>query len=300
MRDLRTLLVGLQTAFPEGGLTLGSDRALDQAIWVAQTAGAQVHLMHSTHGQGESGADASSASALGAGDEPGLVEAVERCSASGLEVTSEVTSLRPWRALVLAAVQGRGQLVVLGKRDSPTVEGRRLGSVAVKVLRKCPVPVWAVRPEHDQNHKLILAATDLSEVGGRAVDLAAWVAENQGARLHVVHALPNPEGLRGLEGEEREALLEEQKVRAAAAVDKRISDGPFDGESAVHLSRREPYLAIREAGEHLHPDLLVMGSLSTGGETGFLVGGTAERLLGRTNCSLLMMKPEGFICPVLP
>ena len=298
MRELQTILVGLQVAFPEGALTLGSDRALDQAIWVAQTAGAELHLVHSTHGQAES--DAASASALGAGDAPGLVEAVERCSAHGLKVTSEVTDLRPWRALVLLAVQGRGQMVVLGKRDSPTAEGRRLGAVAVKVLRKCPVPVWAVRPEHDQNHKLVLAATDLSEVGGQALDLAAWVAEHQGARLHVVHALSNPEGYGESEGEERDALLDKQKARAGAIVDERISRGPFDGESAVHLSRREPYLAIREAGEHLHPDLLVMGSLTTEGEPGLLVGGTAERLLGRTNCSLLMLKPQGFVCPVTP
>jgi len=207
--------------------------------------------------------------------------------------------MRPWRALILAAAHGRGQMVVMGKRDSPTAEGRRLGSAAAKVLRKCPVPVWAVRPEHDQNHKLVLAATDLSKVGDRAVDLAAWVAEHQGARLHVVHALADPEGLSDLQGEAREAALEEQKVRAAATVDKRISEGPFDGESAVHLSRREPYLAIREVGEHLHPDLLVMGSLSTGAEPGFLVGSTAERLLGRTNCSLLMMKPLDFVCPLV-
>jgi nucleotide-binding universal stress UspA family protein len=298
MRELQTILVGLQVGFPEGALTLGSDRALDQAIWVAQTAGAELHLVHSTHGQAESGV--ASASALGAGDAPGLVDAVERCTALGLKVTSEVTALRPWRALILLAVKGRGQMVVLGKRDSPTAEGRRLGSVAVKVLRKCPVPVWAVRPEHDQNHKLVLVATDLSEVGGQAVDMAAWVAEHQGARLHVVHALSNPEGFAESEGEEREALLDKQKAHAGTIVDERISRGPFDGESAVHLSRREPYLAIREAGEHLHPDLLVMGSLTTEGEPGLLVGGTAERLLGRTNCSLLMLKPEGFVCPVTP
>ena len=298
MRKLQTILVGLQVALPEGGLTMGSDRALDQAIWVAQTTGADLHLVHSTHGQEES--EVASVSALGAGDAPGLVEAVERCSALGLQVTSEVNALRPWRALILLAVQGRGQMVVLGKRDSPTAEGRRLGSVAVKVLRKCPIPVWAVRPEHDQNHKLVLAATDLSEVGGQAVDMAAWVAEHQGARLHVVHALSNPKGFRDCEGEEREALLDKQKVDAAAVIDERISRGPFDGESAVHLSRREPYLAIREAGEHLHPDLLVMGSLTTEGEPGLLVGSTAERLLGRTNCSLLMLKPQGFVCPVAP
>ena len=56
--------------------------------------------------------------------------------------------------------------------------------------------------------------------------------------------------------------------------------------------------AIREAVEHLHPDLLVMGTVSRGGLAGFLIGNTAERLLDRVDCSLLTVKPNEFVSPV--
>ena len=59
-------------------------------------------------------------------------------------------------------------------------------------------------------------------------------------------------------------------------------------------------MAIRETVEHLAPDLLVMGSLSRPGRAGVMVGETAERLLGRLECSMLALKPAGFLSPVPP
>ena len=46
------------------------------------------------------------------------------------------------------------------------------------------------------------------------------------------------------------------------------------------------------------PDLLVMGSLSRGGRAGVLVGETAERLVARLDCSMLVLKPDDFVSPV--
>ena len=44
-------------------------------------------------------------------------------------------------------------------------------------------------------------------------------------------------------------------------------------------------------------DVLVMGTLSKGG-AGVLIGGTAEAVLARVNCSVLAVKPENFVTPV--
>ena len=45
-------------------------------------------------------------------------------------------------------------------------------------------------------------------------------------------------------------------------------------------------------------DLLVMGTIARTGIAGFIVGNTAERLLPRIPCSVLAIKPEGFVSPV--
>ena len=213
------------------------------------------------------------------------------------------TDERGWVALTRAAMADEGQLVVVGKRDGSAAEGRRLGSQAIKLLRKCPAPVWVVKPEHDLVHKLVLAATDLTPVGDAAVEAAAFVAEHHRCPLHVVHAFQVALELQlessNLSEEEYAARLDVIKSAAQSEIDEVLNRSVFDGESVLHVGKKSPHLAIREAVEHLLPDLLVMGTVSRGGLPGVLVGNTAERLLDRIDCSLLTVKPADFVCPLV-
>ncbi len=45
-------------------------------------------------------------------------------------------------------------------------------------------------------------------------------------------------------------------------------------------------------------DLLVMGTVCRTGLAGFFIGNTAEKVLSEVNCSVLTVKPEGFVTPV--
>jgi nucleotide-binding universal stress UspA family protein len=45
-------------------------------------------------------------------------------------------------------------------------------------------------------------------------------------------------------------------------------------------------------------DLIVMGTVSRSGLPGFLIGNSAEKVLPLVDCSLLTVKPEGFVSPV--
>jgi nucleotide-binding universal stress UspA family protein len=45
-------------------------------------------------------------------------------------------------------------------------------------------------------------------------------------------------------------------------------------------------------------DLLVMGTVCRTGIAGFIIGNTAEKVLSVVNCSVLTVKPEGFVTPV--
>ena len=45
-------------------------------------------------------------------------------------------------------------------------------------------------------------------------------------------------------------------------------------------------------------DLLIMGTISRQGILGMLIGNTAEELLHQADCSVLALKPEGFVCPL--
>lgn len=45
-------------------------------------------------------------------------------------------------------------------------------------------------------------------------------------------------------------------------------------------------------------DVLVMGTVARTGIAGFIIGNTAENILQKINCSLLALKPPGFVSPV--
>jgi len=45
-------------------------------------------------------------------------------------------------------------------------------------------------------------------------------------------------------------------------------------------------------------DLLVMGTVCRTGIAGFFIGNTAEMILDEVDCSVLTLKPNGFVSPV--
>jgi len=55
---------------------------------------------------------------------------------------------------------------------------------------------------------------------------------------------------------------------------------------------------IPELVKHKDIDLIVMDTIGRTGIPGMIMGNTAERLLDRVECSILAIKPEGYISPV--
>lgn len=45
-------------------------------------------------------------------------------------------------------------------------------------------------------------------------------------------------------------------------------------------------------------DILVMGTLARTGIAGFVIGNTAENIVQSIECSLVALKPEGFVSPI--
>lgn len=301
MRSPCPILVGVELHPKTGELPLGSRNAVAQATWLAERFGGELVVLHSTWSKVP--VDLPDPPQRPGPEGRAVLEGLAaELEGQGLRPRVQLSAERPFLAILRAALAGRADWVVVGKRDESVTEGRRLGSTALRLLRKCPVPLWVVKPEHDRSHKLVLVATDLTTVGDRAVEQAAFVAGEEQAELHAVHAYRLPLSLQldadRLSEEAYAERVDAIKAAAQAHVEGVLLASGFDGESSVHLSKNPPYLAIREAQQHLHPDLLVMGTVSEGGVPGLLVGDTAERLLDRVDCSILALKPDDFVCPV--
>lgn len=306
MYEFKNILVGVDL-LPRGkGLTPGSQKALDQAIWVAKKSSGKLTLVHSVWSDAYIEPVSGSAKVVHEGLSEAGAEVLEvsvlHAREQGVTVDSIVVEERLWVAMIHETLRGNADCVIVGKRNQEEGTGRRLGSIATKLLRKCPCPVWVVRPEHDLVHRLVLAATDLTEVGDEAVKCGAYVAQGGECDLHVVHAYQIPLELQMESSNltEEEYTSEVDKLRQAALkrIEGCLSTSELSQDPTIHVRRNNPSVAIREAVEHLDPDLLVMGTLSRSGLPGLLVGNTAERLLDRVDCSILAIKTRDFVSPI--
>ena len=300
----RHILVGVDLDGHDASVTPGSRRAVQQARWLAERTGARVELFHSV--EKDLYWDPVGAGHVVVGHDPGerggaaLEALVRELRDAGVPCELRLHDERAWLAMVREVLRGSVDLVIVGKRSRDSADGRQLGSVSKKLLRKCPCPVWVVRPDVDPRHDVVLAATDLTPVGDRAVELAASLVRASGGRLHVVHAWQIPLQLQmGREPEaEREQALAAIQERAGEHILSRLRAVDEDVRPELHVGCDSPTRAIRRGVEHLQPEVLVMGTISRGGVAGVLVGNTAEALLDRVECAILTVKPPDFVCPV--
>jgi len=299
MNKLQKIVVGIDFEHDES-LTEGSSVAARQALWLAARTGAQVEFIHSTYRDPE---------------EPGPPRAApgdaarrqieDLVAGSGSNVTIRglaLTEAKPWFALIQRALANEADLVVVAKRNHSRRTDRRLGSVSMKLVRKCPVPVWVVKPEHPVVHQSVLAATDLSLVGDLATEYAAFVADADQCKLCVVHAWQVPMELQLSAARIGDDETARQKLAISRSALEHIRGVPsiasLGDRAEILLACDTPSSAILQLAEREQPDLVVMGTISRGGLAGLLVGNTAEKLLYQLDCSILTVKPEDFVCPL--
>ena len=66
----------------------------------------------------------------------------------------------------------------------------------------------------------------------------------------------------------------------------------------THLVKGRARKEIPELAKRIEADLVVMGTVGRTGVPGFIVGNTAEMILAQIDCSVLAIKPPGFVTPV--
>jgi nucleotide-binding universal stress UspA family protein len=187
---------------------------------------------------------------------------------------------------------------------------RVFGSTALHLVRKCPCPVWVVRPSQPERYTRILAAVDPSSlddeqnaVNVKIMDLATALAQGQQCALAIVHTWTFP-AERSLRCAYLEAWCElERWIREAQDQHRRrlaelVRPYPLHAlESQVFLLKGEPGRLIPELASKLEIGLIVMGSASRAGVAGLFTRTTAERILRRVDCAVLAVNHDGFATP---
>jgi nucleotide-binding universal stress UspA family protein len=299
MQELRSILVGLDVVPNGQALTAGSRGAAEQALRLARRTGARVDFLHSRHAHDEDGGHRERPG-------PGVSAELERLRAEHGDgvVVSELLldDERPWIALTRRILAGENDLVVVAKRNQQRSDDRRLGSVSARIVRKCPGPVWVVKPDHPLRHRSVLAATDLTPVGDLATEYGAFLARADECELAIVHAWQVPLELQLSAARIGDEETAQRKRAIADAARRHVRAVPAVAElgdaAKVYLTCDSPSHAILQLAAEKDPDLVVMGTISRGGIAGMLIGNTAERLLYQLDCSILTVKPANFVSPL--
>jgi len=201
---------------------------------------------------------------------------------------------------------------------------RLFGSNDMHLLRKCPCPVWFIKSEAKKSWNRILAAVDIDdafppeELGSRQVlnrqifEMASSLALADSAELHVVHAW-HAIGESALHGafmhtpeDKIKAYVKKVKLSNVALMASFMEEMAGAEENnivdylkpQIHLVKGWVREVIPIHAKKLKVDLIVMGTVGRTGVPGFIMGNTAEEILNSIECSVLAIKPPGFITPV--
>jgi len=280
--------------------------ALKQAVWLARRTGAQIVLANAIPDQSKSAywgphERKTNQQVLCQTSETAMRRMIVDMNAMDLDVKFETFIGEPFLEITRAVQEGGYSLVLAGTRGLGKWEQFFIGSTAKRLIRKCPSSVWISKAKHMVPPKVILAATDFSEVSLKAVQEGLWVAEQSKAEFHLLHIvdsndvpedvisnIPKGSSLRQEINEEATRRLEE--FMDSLAVDRT--------QIQVHLSWGTPWQEIRRISRHQAADVIVIGTVGRSGIKGLLLGNTAEKVLDTCDCSILTVKPDGFVSPI--
>ncbi len=271
------------------------DRAREHAAALAAATGAELHVLHVQvlHGDqyGWAGIpnvrEVEDALAQNAAAQmskyvdslgTGVIHAVER------DVTAAPAILR------YAEQQGI-DLIVMGTHARKGLARLVLGSVVAEVVRRAPMPVLTIGPEHALNpegYQCLLAAVDFSDVSVLALRQAAEAARLHQARLVVVHVVET----RPLPPYYTDEFAEAARKRARGVLNDLIREAqlPVKAEAVVAVGVADQQL-VAMAREH-DADLMVLGMTGLSMLDHLLVGSTTDRVIRKAPCPVLVQRGE--------
>jgi universal stress protein E len=232
---------------------------------------------------------------------------VGQARARGIEAENKLALGRPWLEIIRQVIRGKHDLLLIGTRDRKGLGRMIFGSAAIKLVRRCPCPVWVAKPEPEPAQLNILVASDLTPVSEKALALAVRLSEIHPATIHLLHVVDFPLDhiwSTGLPDAKEEAYRRDVRRRAEQALQAQIDRAGARGLSpAVQIHLVDDPGGLPDEGilgfiRKTPIDLLIMGTIGRSGISGVIIGNTAERILPELTCSLLAVKPAEFVCPV--
>ena len=240
-----------------------------------------------------------------------------------IEIQSKVLIGTPFLEIIREVLRNAHDLVIKIP-ENPDWLDRLFGSDDMHLLRKCPCPVWLIKPQAPKSYRRILAAVDVDDayppaemesrraLNRQILEMASSLALSEFAELHILsvwHAI----GESAMGGafmytpeEKIIAYVEQVRRQHESSLDGLVREVTSNlGQDAMGYLKPQTHLVkgwarkeIPALAKRIEADLVVMGTVARTGIPGFIMGNTAETILNQIDCSVLAIKPPGFVTPI--
>ena len=229
---------------------------------------------------------------------------------SGLEVTTHVHWDNPlYEGILRRVAEFEPDLVIKDTHHHSVLRRTLFTNTDWNVIRRCQVPLllsrtadWAAQPR-------LLAALDPGHHGDKPaaldhdiLDAAQYLARQLDGTVTAVHAffpaalLAATTGFAGAPLAQELGtvdLLESERMRVSTAL-REIADAHGLGDRSVRVLQGSASEVLPRVATEDHIDLVVMGAISRSRLREVFIGSTAERLLDRLPCDVLVVRSADF------
>jgi universal stress protein E len=237
-----------------------------------------------------------------------LNELAKPLRASGIDATVDTRWDFPlYHGIVAKAAEWKADLVVKDTHYHSALKRSVLTNTDWSLIRNCPAALMLVKPRVSDLHRCVVAAIDplherdpAKSLDKKILSAASALCAFTGRELHAFHAFDiTPVIAASTEAmmmpmalpivEVTDAMSEEH----TAAVHELTDQFKLPRER-VHIVQGSVHEQLLSIAERLRADIVVMGAVSRSGLERLFIGSTAEEVLDRVPCDLLIVKANGF------
>ncbi len=257
------------------------DAGQTSAVWVKQTENARDHLLGILKKK--------------------LEDLAAPLRSAGLDVSVDVAWDHPLgEALVRKIAKSNPWFVAKDTHHHNLLKRTILSNTDWHLIREAPASLYLAKPDAvDEHPKIVVAVDPLHEhdkpatLDHRLVEVGQELTVATSGELHIVHTYPLPQPMSVPEGAPIVDLSEEVEAEHRRAFEAFLEKYSIPADQ-THLVEGLPHQRLPELVEKEGIGIMVMGAVSRRGLDRVFLGSTAERLLDRTPCDLLIVKPESF------
>jgi nucleotide-binding universal stress UspA family protein len=248
-----------------------------------------------------------------------LVEPYRKKQALDIKILKGLFSIE-----IIREVMRNEHDLVIKVANSESWLDQLFGSDDMSLLRKCPCPVWLIKPGKKKNFKRILVSLNVDDAFSdsekkarhalnlQLLELASSLALADFAQLHIAHCWEASAELsmrsifKDIPEETISSYVKQVKKTRSSSLkalvreldQKQSKEAMKYLKPKLHLVQGSARKEIPALAKDIKADLIVMGTVARTGIQGYFMGNTAETILGQIHCSVLATKPPGFVSPV--